>query len=596
MKVAVVSIMKNEEKHVRRWAESCQDADYRFLLDTGSTDSSVAVAESCGVVVLHATIDPWHFARARNTLLDRLPDDVDWIVNLDVDEVFGEGWRAALEAVPNDGSVTRPRYLYTWNWESYVHDENGQIDVQGTIERGKPGLQYHGDKITRRFSHRWVNAVHEVNVTQPGFAETQAFCGLRIYHFADNTKSRGQYLPLLLLDLEENPENDRNTYYAARELMYHGRTEESVKLFKRHLTMESSKWAPERGYSMRYIAKQVPEEREWWLLRGVAEYPWGREIWLDLAQHYHDEKNWMGCHWAAWRCLQVTDRGQLYLTEARSWGWAPHDLMALASYRLGYYEQAIHQGKLALEHAPDDRRLKDNLFFYENARSSVTVVIPTKSNLDGLVSAVADCMKSRKVKRIVVVADGEKAWGVLSALPSSVVKLMVPEGTGIHAMWNMGLEIADGHVLFLNDDVRLGDGAIDAMCASLDRNPDYGLVCPQYWQQVSAAAQYVHDRDVFTETTCRGRYDGTGGMAGFCMMLDSRLAEEWRFDERMKWWYGDDDLVAHVVEKGLRAAIISGASCVHAHSKTVDNDPPKDFAATVENDRKIFQMKWMDHA
>jgi len=33
-KVAVVSIMKNEEQFIERWAESCKDADYRILLDT----------------------------------------------------------------------------------------------------------------------------------------------------------------------------------------------------------------------------------------------------------------------------------------------------------------------------------------------------------------------------------------------------------------------------------------------------------------------------------------------------------------------------------------------------------------------------------
>lgn len=583
MKVAVVSIMKNEEKFVRRWAESCRDADYRYLLDTGSTDDSVAVAQACGVTVLHAKIDPWHFGRARNTLLDQLPDDIDWIINLDVDEVFGEGWRRALQVVPNDGSVNRPRYLYTWNWESKV-TRNGIVDVEATIAEGKPGLQYQGDKITRRFSHRWVNAVHEVNVTQEGYAESQAPCDVRIYHFADDTKSRGQYLPLLLLDLEENPENDRNTYYAARELMYHGRTEESVALFKRHLTMESSKWAPERGYSMRYIAKQVPHEREWWLLRACAEYPWGREPWHDLAQHYHDTHNWMGCFWAAWRCLQVTDRGQLYLTEAQPWGWSPHDLMALAAYRLGFYDIATEQGMYALRHAPQDRRLVDNVFFYRNAKSKVTVVIPTKSNASGLAKALLGCMNSAKVSRIIVVGDGEKGWETAKAAPSGVIKTSVPQGSGIHVMWNVGLNAAEGHVLFLNDDVELEPGAIDAMCAALDRDTDYGLVCPQY-----ATVELTQDK--FVTDTCRSRYDGTGGMAGFCMMLTERVANDWRFDERMKWWYGDDDLLREVINRGLRATIIAGARCKHADSQTIKSDPPKGFANIVEKDRQIYEQK-----
>ena len=110
MRVAVVSIMKNEEQFIRRWAESCKDADYRVLLDTGSSDNSVGVARECGVTVHEQVIDPWHFGRARNHLLDLLPDDVDWIINLDVDERLGRGWYDALKGVPTDGSVNRPRY------------------------------------------------------------------------------------------------------------------------------------------------------------------------------------------------------------------------------------------------------------------------------------------------------------------------------------------------------------------------------------------------------------------------------------------------------------------------------------------------------
>jgi glycosyltransferase involved in cell wall biosynthesis len=83
MKVAVVSIMKNESKHIARWADSAKDADYRVLLDTGSDDGSVELAKECGVTVHEASIVPWHFGNARNHLLDLLPDDIDWIINLD---------------------------------------------------------------------------------------------------------------------------------------------------------------------------------------------------------------------------------------------------------------------------------------------------------------------------------------------------------------------------------------------------------------------------------------------------------------------------------------------------------------------------------
>jgi hypothetical protein len=124
------------------------------------------------------------------------------------------------------------------------------------------------------------------------------------------------------------------------------------------------------------------------------------------------------------------------------------------------------------------------------------------------------------------------------------------------------------------------------MSGFLDLNPDIGLVCPNYDGRISS--------DTFIETrdTCRGRYDGTGGLGGFCMMLSSDLAKKWQFDESMIWWYGDDDLLNWVWERGKRAGIFVPATAVGNESWTINNDPPKDFAKVVENDRSIFEKKW----
>lgn len=587
MKVAVVSIMKNEEKFVKRWADSCADADYRILLDTGSTDNAVAVAKECGVIVHEKVITPWHFANARNHLLDLIPDDVDWIINLDVDEVLGRGWRKALEVVPTDGTVNRPRYLYTWNWEEKIFGDDGIVDHWATIERGKPGLQYHGDKITGRFTHRWKHPVHEVNITQEGYEERQCFTDVRIYHFADDTKSRSSYLPLLIQAVEEDPEDDRNTYYCARELFYYRRYEEATELFKRHLTMSRSTWPPERGFSMRYLAKMNPEQAEHWLLRSCAEYPWGRETWLELAQYYYNNKDWTSCLMACDKALRLTERGQLYLTEAWAWGWMGHDLAAISSHHLGLHKRALKHGQDALEHAPNDERLKKNMFFYRNTISKVDVVIPHKSNRSGLDKLVAQLMSDNKVNKIIVVTDGTEGYSF--ALPPEKVSVVaVKRGVGIHKMWNLGLSLADAdsHVIFINDDVSLAKDCITSLCAVLDEDPTIGLVCPHY-------ADAPEQPDIECFTTCRGRYDGTGGMAGFCMMLSNELARQWKFDENMMWWYGDDDLVNWVNKTAGRKCILTSRTyCRHAHSQTVDNDPPENFAALVANDKKIFESKW----
>lgn len=145
MRIAVYTIAKNEEQFVQRWADSARDADYILILDTGSTDGTVAVAEAAGVTVKVEEFKPWRFDHARNAALELLPDDIDYCIALDMDEVLQPGWREHLEVADANG-WTRPRYQYTWSWQ----------------RPGVPGLVYGGDKIHARHGYRWKHPVHEV--------------------------------------------------------------------------------------------------------------------------------------------------------------------------------------------------------------------------------------------------------------------------------------------------------------------------------------------------------------------------------------------------------------------------------------------------
>ena len=46
--------------------------------------------------------------------------------------------------------------------------------------------------------------------------------GMQLDHHPDPSKSRGQYLPLLELSVQEDSEDDRNVHYLGREYMYRG--------------------------------------------------------------------------------------------------------------------------------------------------------------------------------------------------------------------------------------------------------------------------------------------------------------------------------------------------------------------------------------
>jgi tetratricopeptide (TPR) repeat protein len=350
MKIAVYTIAKNEEQFVQRWYESAKEADLLYILDTGSTDKTVALAEELGIATGSLILNPWRFDHARNYALEAIPEEIDICIALDMDEVLIPGWREKLEKV--DVKTTRPRYLYTWSWKA----------------DGSPDLVYGGSKIHSRDGYYWKHPVHETLI--PLRDEHEEWIDLEIHHHPDESKSRGQYLPLLKLAVEEDPDDDRNAYYYARELLFKKQNKEAAKEFKRHLALPTAQWRPERAASMRYLAKLEPFQSESWLLRACAEAPDRREPWIELAQHYFDHNNFSGCFTAAQRAISITEKPLEYLCEDFAWGALPHDLAAISSFRLGLYELAITHGAQALSITPDDQRLQKNQSYYLNSASA----------------------------------------------------------------------------------------------------------------------------------------------------------------------------------------------------------------------------------
>lgn len=344
MKIAVYTIAKNEEQFVQRWAESCAEADYRLILDTGSTDDTYSLAYGAGIDIRHREFDPWRFDHARNYALAKLPNDIDICIALDMDEVLQPGWRQALETIP--AGTTRPRYKYVWSWN----------------EDGSEGLVYGGDKIHARHGYQWKHPVHEVLKPVTGVEQQHWVDGLQIHHHPDHTKSRGQYFDLLKLAVEEEPNDDRNQFYLAREYFFHGKHELAQYHFNQHLRM--SQWHPERAASHRYIAKMRPQAAEHHLFKAIAETPDRREPWVDLAKMYYERKDWHRCLLAVETALLVQEKPLDYLCEAEAWGWLPYDLGAISAYHLGDIDKAFKYGSEAVALNPTDGRLQANLGFY----------------------------------------------------------------------------------------------------------------------------------------------------------------------------------------------------------------------------------------
>ena len=348
MKVAVYTIALNEEQFVQRWYESAKDADYLLIADTGSTDSTARLAQRLGINVVSVSVKPWRFDDARNSSLALLPSDIDYCIALDMDEVLVEGWREELEKANKDG-VTRPTYRFITDWDS----------------KGNSSMEFEGFRIHARNGYRWKYPIHEVPEAY-GIEETRQFVNLEIHHRPDNNKSRGQYLPLLKMAVDEDPNGPRAAFYYGREMFFHGKLKEAAEQFSRYLTLPGAVWKAERANALRYLAKCEPHHATSYLKRAVSEDPRRREPRVDLMMQYYGAGYWNGLFVNAKVVLEeLTEKPLDYFVEGFAWGALPYDLGALAAHHLGDKELALEWGQKAVELDPANDRLVRNLTYYQ---------------------------------------------------------------------------------------------------------------------------------------------------------------------------------------------------------------------------------------
>jgi len=346
MKICVYAISKNEEQFVERFCTAAKDADLILIGDTGSSDATVAKAHECGAVVRDIFISPWRFDLARNAVLALIPRDVDVCISLDLDEELQPGWREEIERVWKD-DTTRLRYMFDWGC----------------------GISFYYEKIHARHGYMWHHPCHEYPVPDGRITEVWAQTDMLLaVHKPDPTKSRGQYLDLLELSVKEDPDCPRNAFYYARELSFHRHWQQSIDACETYLKLPRAVWQNERCYAYRvkgrcYSELGQPEKAEKSFHLAASEASNTREPWCELAMLMYRQHRWAECFAYAMRALQITNRLMVYTVDPEVWGAQPHDLASIAAWHLGLKTVSIEQAQIAVEKAPWDQRLQQNLRF-----------------------------------------------------------------------------------------------------------------------------------------------------------------------------------------------------------------------------------------
>jgi hypothetical protein len=141
---------------------------------------------------------------------------------------------------------------------------------------------------------------------------------------------------------------------------------------KKHLELPTATWRDERCASMRFIAKAYEnlckyDDEQKWIYKSIAEAPYLREPWIQASASALRKKEWLGSLYFAEKALSIKVRSLSYINEAESWNEKPYDLAAIASYYCGMYQKALDYGKKALSFNQNDKRLMENLNYYEKA-------------------------------------------------------------------------------------------------------------------------------------------------------------------------------------------------------------------------------------
>ncbi|PYG87517.1 tetratricopeptide repeat protein [Ruminiclostridium sufflavum DSM 19573] len=214
--ISLCMIVKNEEDNLQRCLNSVKDiVDEVIIVDTGSTDKTVYIAESFGASVYNYIWDN-NFSEARNESLKYASKD--WILIMDADDEFcRDDKEAFLQLISSSLEEKTLYYFETLNYcGSFADSSNISINLNPRLFKNNLGYKYEGEVHNQLVNHK---------------ISTKDVCvSIKIYHYGyldSNIKGkdkRKRNIFLLEEQLKKEPDNKYalfnlgNEYFASNEI------------------------------------------------------------------------------------------------------------------------------------------------------------------------------------------------------------------------------------------------------------------------------------------------------------------------------------------------------------------------------------------
>ena len=155
-----------------------------------------------------------------------------------------------------------------------------------------------------------------------------------------------------------------------KEDLNYGRWNECIDTLIKHLSLKTATWKDERCASMRFIARSYQQlkrydEAKMWLDKAMIEAPHLRDPFVERMLLEYNLNNWKDIIHYGNIALQIKQHPKTYINEPFSYNETIYDLMSIAHYNLGDFENSLKYINLAIEKAPNNERLKNNKIIIE---------------------------------------------------------------------------------------------------------------------------------------------------------------------------------------------------------------------------------------
>jgi GT2 family glycosyltransferase/thioredoxin-like negative regulator of GroEL len=324
--VSLCMIVKDEEEMLPGCLEPIHEhVDELIVVDTGSTDRTVEIAESFGAKVIHF---PWNgsFSDARNVGLDAATGD--WLLYLDADE----------HVVAEDAPKLRSLLGKTWREGFHLAETN----YTGGDESG-PAVTHMALRLFRnRPEYRFVGRIHEQKThAMPMYlVERWETAPIRVLHYgylksrvSDKDKSR-RNLELLEREAAEKP-SAFTSYNLGCEYARLGEHAQARTHFEHARRLLGTDWA-EVGYASVLAVRLAVARRstgdvagaEAAIAEGLRAFPGHTDLVLELASCAWNRGDLDEAERLAKRCLELGDAPADYIATVGAGSYLALHLLA----------------------------------------------------------------------------------------------------------------------------------------------------------------------------------------------------------------------------------------------------------------------------